>query len=125
MSDVLSRVRVMDMMDEAGHTSFGWDASDDHWVLPMIRQKMADGYTFWIVRRNPLREVRLDRAEEARDAGRHVIIRDDVARELFEQGRIGLVSAEDGDQAETVRRARTAEEVVENDTLAHRPLRGG
>ena len=51
MSDVMT-IRVMDLMDKAGHTSFGWDSSDDEWVIPLIQQKMNEGYVFWIVRRN-------------------------------------------------------------------------
>jgi transposase len=130
MSDVLATtIRTMDIMDDRGHTTFGWDASDDAWVLPMIRQKMAQGYTFWIVRRDPLREVRLERLDDVREM-RHVIIRDPVARELFEQGHIGLVTTDndtvtdDADRV-TMRRARTAEDAVSNDTVAHRGLRGG
>lgn len=124
MSEVLARVRIMNIMNDAGHTSFGWDEADDEWVLPMIRQKMAQGYVFWIVRRNPLREVQLERVDDVRDV-RHVIIRDQAARTLFEQGRIGIVADDDDDHVETVRRARTAEEVASNDTVAHRRLGGG
>lgn len=124
MSDVLSTIRVMDMMDDAGHTSFGWDAQDDEWVLPMIRQKMEQGFVFWVVRRNPLREIRLERVEDLRDA-RHIVIRDEAARTLFEQGRIGIASGSGDDAAEPVRRARSAEDAVENDTVVHRGLRGG
>jgi hypothetical protein len=116
--------RVMDLMDETGHTSLGWDASDDEWVLPMIRRKLAEGFTFWIVKRNPLREVQLERVEDLGDAARHVIIRDAESRQLFEAGRIGLAAAND-EPVETVRRATTAEEAVQHDTVAHRPLRGG
>lgn len=118
-----STIRIMDVMDGAGHTSFGWDVEDDVWVLPMVRRKMDQGYVFWIVKRNPLREVHLERIEDLRD-NRHVIIRDNDARQLFEQGRIGLVAPVAGD-AETQRRARTPEEAVSNDTVAHRPLRAG
>ncbi len=125
MSEVLVNIRVMDLMDDAGHTSFGWDAEDDEWVLPMIRLKMAEGYVFWIVRRNPLREVRLERVEDVRES-RHVIIRDQAARTLFEQGRIGIAaSIDDEEDVETLRRARTPEEAVSHDTIAHRGLRGG
>lgn len=126
MSEVLSRTRTMRMMNNHGHTSFGWDEDDDEWVLPMIRRKMAEGYVFWVVRRpepdRRLQEVRLRRIEDIGNT-RHVIIRDDEARELFEQGHIGLV--EDQENVEVVRTAETAEEVVANDTVAHRPLRGG
>lgn len=124
MSDVLSRIRIMDLMDGSGHTSFGWDAEDDAWVIPMIRQKMAEGFVFWIVRRNPMREVQLQRVEDVQDL-RHVIIRDQGARTLFEQGRIGIVGSTGDDEIEAVRRARTPEEVVRNDTLARRGHVGG
>ncbi len=119
----VSQPRVMDLMDESGHTSFGWDPADDAWVLPMIRRKMTEGYVFWIVKRDPLREVQLHRVDDLGD-NRHVIIRDEASRQLFESGRIGLAAAND-EPVETVRRAETADEVVQNDTVAHRPLRGG
>lgn len=115
--------RVIHMMDESGHTSLGWDPQDDEWILPVIRKKMADGYAFWIVRRDPLREVLLERVEDLGET-RHVIIRDEDSRDLFEKGRIGIVTADD-EMLETVGRATTAEEVVRNETVAHRPLRGG
>ena len=67
--------------------------------------------------------MRLERVEDVGDS-RHVIIRDEAARQLFEQGRIGLVRDEETD-AQTVGRARTAREAARNDTVAHRGLRGG
>lgn len=127
MSETMERraVRIAQFMDDNGHTSLGWDEADDAWVLPMIRAKMEAGFVFWIVKRNPLREVRLERVEDiGRGGDRHVIIRDDASRQLFEQGRIGLVR-DDLDDREVVGRARTAEEVVANDTVAHRALQGG
>jgi len=125
MSATLNRsIRIMHVMDAAGHTSLGWDVADDEWMLPLIRRKMAEGYVFWIVRRNPLREVRLERIEDIGDI-RHVIIRDAESRELFEQGRIGLVSVDREDDLQVIGRASTAEEVVANDTVSHRPLRAG
>jgi hypothetical protein len=114
----------MHIMDANGHTSLGWDAADDEWMLPLIRRKMAEGYVFWIVRRNPLREVRMERIEDIGET-RHVIIRDAQSRELLEQGRIGLVTVDADDDLEVVGRASTAEEVAANDTVSHRPLRGG
>lgn len=123
MSDVMSEVRIMRIMGRSGHLSIGWDEEDDRWMLPLIRKKMDEGYVFWIIRRRPLREVRLERIEDI-GQNRNILVLDDTARELFEQGRIGLVSDIDEDDV-VERRARTAEEVVANDTVAHRPLRGG
>lgn len=124
MSEVLQRVRIMRFMDGGGHTSFGWDPEDDEWVLPMIRRKMAQGYVFWIVRRRPLREIQLTRVGEIGE-NRHVIIRDQASRELFEQGRIALAHEEDDEPLERIGIADTPEEAVASDTIAHRGLRGG
>lgn len=126
-ADTIARLRTLRFMDGQGHTSFGWDPEDDEWVLPMIRQKLQQGYNFWIVRRPaPLRrlqEVRLERVEDVGET-RNIIIRDDASRRLFEQGRIALVSDSD-EELERVGRATTAEEVVANDTVAARPFGRG
>lgn len=127
MSEVLSKIYTLDIMDRQGHSSFGWDESEDEWVIPLIQKKMDEGFVFWIVKRNPLREQQLMRVEDVRE-GRNVIIRDGDARTLFEQGRIALVSDEHAHGEETVERIRTttsAREAARNDTLAHRRPGGG
>ncbi len=123
--NVATATRVMHLMDESGDTSLGWDPEDDEWVLPMIRRKMEAGPGPGGERHvsNPLREVLVQRVEELRET-RHVIIKDDESRDLFEHGQIGIADTGDTD-LEVERRATTAEEVVENETVAHRPLRGG
>lgn len=127
-AEQIARVRILRFMDGQGHTSFGWDPEDDHWVLPMIRQKMQQGYVFWIVRRPlPSRRVQEVRLESLEDIGetRNVIIRDDDSRRLFEQGHIALVTESDEEELERIGRATTAEEVVANDTVASRPFGRG
>lgn len=125
MSEVLERsIRIMWLADNRGHTTWGWDEEHDPWVLPLIRKKMDEGYVFWIVRRNPLREVQLQRIEDIGHDRTVVIMGDELSRELFEQGRIGLIT-DHGEDLETVRPARTPEEAVANDTVAHRPLGRG
>lgn len=131
MSEVLGRpastIRTLSFLTGDGDNTYGWQDADDTWVIPMIQKKMDEGYVFWIVRRNPTREVRIRTAEEAK-ATRKIIIKDNDARILFEQGRIGIVSQSvAGRTEETVRerRAHTAEEAASNDTVVHRPARGG
>lgn len=116
-----TEVFTMAIMDGTGHTSFGWDASDSDWVIPMIRRKMAEGYVFWIIEHD--RQVRLERVE---DLGEHrlVIINEPDAKELFERGKIGIVTDEP-DEVTRRRRARSAEEIARNHTVAHRALTGG
>ena len=120
-------IRTLSFLTGDGDTTYGWESADDPWVLPMIQAKIDAGYVFWIVKRNPLREVKLRLAAEAKSA-RSILIKDDDARILFEQGRIGLMAqsvAQRSEELVSERRARSAEEVVSHDTLAHRPMRGG
>ena len=106
----------------------GGNVVDDEWVIPMIQRKMDEGWVFWIVQRNPLREEQLRRVEDI-GPNRHVIIRDRAARELFEQGRIGLADTNADtrrdDQGGRPRRTTSAREAARSDTVAHPPLAGG
>lgn len=129
MSETLERPRTYRTtreMGPEGHVTYAWDAADDEWMLPLIRRKMEEGYVFWIIKREPLRETELRRVEDIGDQ-RHVVIRSQEARELFAQGRIALAAEDEGDGPEEVvtGRARTAEEAVAADTVSHRPMRGG
>jgi len=104
----VSTIRTLSFLTGDGDTTYGWESADDPWVLPMIQAKL-----------------RL--AAEAKSA-RSILIKDDDARILFEQGRIGLMAqsvAQRSEELVSERRARSAEEVVSHDTLAHRPMRGG
>jgi hypothetical protein len=128
MSETLAPpIRTLSFLTEHGDNTYGWEAKDDEWVIPMIQRKMDEGYVFWIVQRNPMREVRLRRPEESLRE-RSIIIKDNDARILFEQGRIGVVSQtpeEDAATSERLRRATSAVDAAANDTVAHRPPRGG
>lgn len=129
MSETLpkSLFRTLSFLSGDGDSTYGWEAKDDVWVIPMIQKKMDEGYVFWIIKRNPFREAKLRHAEEAKDT-RNVIIKDADARILFEQGRIGLVMNPVAERTEEVtreRRARSAEEAASHDTVAHQQARGG
>jgi hypothetical protein len=132
MSQTVAEVqpRTFSFLSGDGDNVYGWDAADNDWVIPMIQKKLDEGYTFWIVRRslNPrARPSKLRTAADARDL-RSVIIKDPDARQLFEQGRIGIVARPvDGreDEFRLERRAESAEDVAANDSVAHRAHRGG
>lgn len=114
-------------LSDQGHFEIGWDARDDGWAIPMLQKKIDEGYDLWIVRRDPVREVKLRTAAEIGDV-RKVTIKDEAARILFEQGRIGIVAMPAGQRnAEQTleRRADSAEEASHHDTVAHRAGRGG
>lgn len=128
MSETLDRpIRTLSYLSGDGDNTYGWDAKDDQWVVPMIQKKMDEGYVFWIVRKDPIREVRLRTASEA-TATREIIIKDADARILFEQGRIGIASLTVGErtrEAVRERRADSAEDAAAHDTVAHRRLAAG
>lgn len=132
MSQTLSQDRPTTLKTFAfltgdGDNVYGWDETDASWVIPMIQTKIDEGYDFWIVKRFPLREVKLTRAEDAR-ALRKVTIKDPHARQLFEQGRIGIVArpvAGRDDEYVLERRAASAEDAAANDTVASPRMRGG
>ena len=127
LAQVASPIRTLSFLTGDGDTTYGWTADDDAWIIPMIQKKMDEGYVFWIVKRNPLREARLRTADEAKET-RSVVIKDADARQLFEQGRIGIVAQPVGERQEEMvreRRARNAQEAATNDTVAHRQARGG
>lgn len=126
MSDAITEGRTIRhhyRMGPQGHVSFGWDAEDDARIVPMIQRAMDQGYEFWIVKRNPMREEQLTTITDLQDI-RHVILRDQDTRELFEQGLVGLINDTDA-PLETVRRAGSAAEAATNDTVAHRRMAGG
>lgn len=116
-------IHTLSFLTGDGDNTYGWEATEDEWVIPMIQKKMDEGYVFWVVRRHPRGEVRLRRAQDALPA-REVIVKDDDARILFEQGRIGIVS-QPPTEAERERRATSAADAAANDTVAHRQPRGG
>lgn len=128
---VTPAVRLMVNLDQMGHTVLGWDAADDDWVIPLIRRKMEQGFTFWGVRlvgRGPgTREVRLRRVEQVGPT-RRVLVHDPDAQALFNEGRIGL-HVNPGPEGEFVfergRRITDPAEAAREDTVAMRPTRGG
>lgn len=116
--------RTMALLNEHGDVTIGWSAENDEMMKEIVAKKLKEGYTFFVVN-TAGQEVRLKSADQIGDA-RKIVLTDKDAEELLRKGKIGLVTRERaaGDY-EAVGRARTPEEVVSNDTLAVRPMRGG
>lgn len=120
-----TRRRRMAMMDESGHMTWSWDEENNDQIIPAIRRLMERGYVFWIVRRDPLREDELEIEEigELRD-NRNIVVKNEDFAELLAAG-VLRPSRDDRADLHMGRRATTPEEAASNDTVAHRPLRGG
>lgn len=117
--------RTMALLNETGDITIGWSEADDATMLPMIEEKLRQGYSFFIVKGED--EVRLKRVDQI-GASRTVIMADKEAERLFAAGKVGLVEKAKGmvrGTVETIRRATSAEDVVKNDTVAMRPFAGG
>lgn len=135
MSDVLGFVndrpiRTFTFASGDGDNRYGWDAKDDSWVIPMLQKIIDDGYELWIIRTDPTREVKLRHVRPAALDTRKVVMRSDVARQLFEQGKIGMiahpVAGSDTDFTLTrERRATSARDAASNDTVAMPRAAGG
>lgn len=125
MSETMApAIRTLSFLTGDGDNTYGSEEKDDEWVIPMIRRKMDEGYVFWIVRRPAEAAVRLRRVEDAVPL-RSILLKDDIARILIEQGRIGIVSQPQPEVSERVRSADDAADAAANDTVAHpRPVGG-
>lgn len=119
---ILPRRIHMAEMGEEGHLTWAWDEQNHERVVGIIQRMMDDGYVFWIVKRDPLREEELEDIEDLTN-NRHVVIKDDDFRELVEAG--VLYRTRDDATLTQERRTEDAREAAVNDTVAHRPLRGG
>ncbi len=117
--------RTMNLLNQTGDITIGWGEGDDVHMLPMIEEKLRQGYSFFIVKGED--EVRLKRVDQIGDV-RKVVLSDKEAERLFAAGRVGLVEKAKGavrGVVDTIRRSTTAEEIVRHDTVAMRPMAGG
>lgn len=138
MSETLERTPVLSrFMGRGGHFTLAWDAESDAEAERLITLKMQQGVVFRITGRSgPFRPggglVRLHRIADVPE-DRRVHIDDADVRRFLEAGHGHVVDEVDApkvedsevDEPPPIRRARTAREVMENDTIAHRPLAGG
>lgn len=125
MSETMTRtIRRQYRTGPEGHISIGWDAEDDEKMVPVMQRLIDSGHIIWIVKRNPLREVELRTVADLAGS-RHVVAKDPDLIELFQAGVIGMLDEEAEAPLEQERRTTDAREAASNDTVTHRPLRGG
>ena len=121
--------RTMTLMNQTGDITIGWGEDNDTAMRAMVEQKLAEGYTFFLVQGE--QQVKLRTITDLGEA-RQVVMADRDAETLFAAGKVGLVERVGGminaaaDRViDTIRRAKTVEEIVRGDTVAMRPMRGG
>lgn len=121
-------MKSMILLDTTGDTTIVWDEDTEDALLPIIKKKMDAGVIFYVLKPRvlsilPPKKVRAKKVADIRKAGA-VVIHDSDLNALFEKGAIHTIKS-DNDNIVTVRKAKTARDVVSNDTVAIRPARGG
>lgn len=120
-------MHTMTLLNASGDVTIGWDDANDDAILDFIQAKMDKGYSFFIIDKGKQRPV-VNNLKDARLLlqQRKVIINDDQAAKLLEDGVAKLVNSS-GSTFDATKggRAKTAKEVASNNTAVTRPLQGG
>lgn len=130
-------VRALTMLNESGDTTLVWTPDRDDDMEQIIERKMAEGCVFYVI--EPRFGTR-EKLTDARDANRHrmLAIRDeDFARFVgasaaeetdprpSEQTPTAAVVATPDKPVKGARRAKSAKEVAQGESIGVRPRRGG
>ena len=127
-------------LNMCGDVTITWDESNKEKILAMVRQKMEEGYSFFTTKKVPLlplyRRVKVN--PNSLDNVSSLVIDDAefermtkslddklIAKGLIEGDLLLAKRSEDKSDYQAARRMTAAEEVVENQSLAIRPILGG
>lgn len=134
-------MRSLTLLNRSGDITITWDSQNDAKIKELIRKKMAEGYTFFTMRKVVIDAIQIKRKVGAKgvDSLTSLIIDDDVFDKMVE-------GMDDRDLADVLRlqsgklakrreqskelvaqkRAKTPEEVIEaRQCLGVRPILGG
>ena len=123
--------RYMLLLNMTGDTTIAWDEADDEAMRAYIEAMMEKGHSFFIIEKSwfGLRETKtplthIDDLKDRTVTFEKITTGDASMDSAFQEGLVSVAPAPKRD-VETVRRAHTADEVIRNNTVAMRPLRGG
>lgn len=114
--------RSITWLNETGDVTLTWEKDRDGVMKKIIQQKMDEGYSFFIVKGNLVTSSYQKVTDVAQIKKRSITMTDKEAEQLvggtsFAQSTVS--------QIETTSRATKPSEVVKNNTVATRPIRGG
>lgn len=126
-------------LNSTGDVTLTWDETNRSTMLDLIRRKMSQGFVFFTTKKIPLlglsREVKI--TVKNIDKVDNLIIHDDDfdkmvssfddadIAEVVQSGKAKVAKRGGKTDIETVKRLKTPEEVISNNSLAVRPLAGG
>lgn len=124
----MSKQRALTILNEAGDQTIVWDESSDERMTEIIRKKMEQGVVFFVIEPRffgllPSKKTPLTNADDARKHRALAIRDEDIAKFVGEGG--GDVVKTPDKAVQTIRKAKTAEEVAKNESVGVKPMRGG
>ncbi|MBY0561484.1 hypothetical protein [Hyphomicrobium sp.] len=121
-------LRALTTPNAEGDTTIVWEAENDDAMLPIIEKKMKEGVTFFILEprlegRAMPAKVKVTAIDQVKDK-RAVVIPDEDLAAFVSAGKGAAIPTPDT-KARAVRRAKSPREVVQNESIAARPIAGG
>ena len=133
---------AMTLLNSSGDITVEWDDEDEPSMLALIEKKMKDGYRFFILKPRKVlpgdKKVEVKSIAEVKTAG-YVIAPNKLLKDAFKSqlgdtdveqavaaGHARLATPESkGKSVDSVRPAKSAQDVVRNQSMAVRPVMGG
>lgn len=122
-------MRRLTMLNESGDTTISWTPDRDAEMEEIIKKKMAEGVTFFVVERKgrpaaqPKRGPKLEDATSA-NRQRTLVIPDEDLEKFVSSG-AGTVERTSDAKVETSRVSRDPKEVARSETVGVKQRRGG
>ncbi len=121
--------RALTILNETGDVTITWEAENDERMLPIIEKKMKEGITFFLIepRNGGLSPPDTSKPlKKTKDALKHraLSMKDEDFEAMVTEGKADLIKTPDA-PARTVRKASTASEVVQAESVGVQPRRGG
>lgn len=121
--------RFLVLLNNIGDVCISWEADQDIELLTYIQKKIDAGYIFFILDRsffNLVKRKKVIKSVNEIGAERKVYLDDADAEELAKTNKIKINGLESSASLETVKKATSAQEVVNSrSAIAVRPARGG
>jgi len=128
-------------LNMCGDLTLVWDDQNKEHVLEVIRKKMKEGYVFFTTKKYLFGQIKRKGQVTDRDLRRgnleDIIIPDDQFEKmiadmddsdvaaLVSKDKVKIGKIKKGKEIEAMKKAKTPEEVIESNSVAMKPIRGG
>lgn len=128
-------------LNMCGDLTICWDDQNKEHVLEVIRKKMKEGYVFFTTKKYLFGQIKRKGQVTDRDLRRgnleDIIIPDDQFEKmiadmddsdvaaLVSKDKVKIGKIKKGKEIEAMKKAKTPEEVIESNSVAMKPIRGG